>query len=131
MHCQLKVSRQRQDFIVRSSDELREVLSSTDSRGGGEFWLSSPDQEFPCLAIRTTAGQADVHYFSAEEHQVFRRMADHPSQSDLLFQFEGCDPYDGELAPGKFVVPLVEALAIADHFMQEEGMYEPSKWFEL
>lgn len=127
----LKVGIYRQELLVQSSDELLEALSTADSRGGGEFWLASSGQQFPCLAIRTSAGQADIHYFPTDEHQGFRRLADTPNQSDRLFRFQGCDPYEGELIPGEFGVPLTEALHIANHFAQQEGMHEPSKWLEL
>ena len=127
----LSVSSHLPDRVVRSNNELREVLSAVDRRGGGEFWLASPHQKFPCLAVRTSAGQAAIHYFPTEGHPGFRRLAEHPNQSDLVFQFEGCDPYDGESNPGEFVIPLAEALTVADHFMQQGGMCEPSKWFEL
>ena len=127
----LNVGSHREDRLVQSSHELLAVLLSTDSRGGGEFWLASPGQEFPCLAIRTSAGQADLHYFPAEQHPGFRRLADTPSQTDRLFQFEGCDPSEGELVPGEFGVLLAAALTAADHFAQQGGMHEPAKWFEL
>lgn len=127
----LHVSSHCQGRLVRSSHELLAVLSSPDRRGGGEFWLASPGQEFPCLAMRTSAGQADIHYFPAEQHPGFRRLADTPSQGDRLFQFEGCDPYEGELVPGEFGVLLADALVAADHFAQQGGMHESAKWFEL
>jgi hypothetical protein len=127
----LSVANIGRDRIVRSSDELHQVLSSVDGRGGGEFWLASPGQEFPCLAIRTSAGQADVQYFQAEGHPGFRRQSGSLNPNDSVFQFEGCDPYAGELVPGEFVVSLAEALAIAEHFMQHGGMCDPSKWSEL
>lgn len=127
----LSVSSQGRDLIVRSSDELREVLAAADRTGGGEFWLALPGQAFPSLAIRISAGQADVHYFPAEGHPGFRRLAERPGRSASLFQFAGSDPSSGESVPGEFVVPLAEALALAAHFMEQGGMCEPSRWFEL
>jgi hypothetical protein len=50
----LRVSNHHQERIVRSHDELRDLLSSTDHRGGAAFWLASPGHEFPCMAIRTS-----------------------------------------------------------------------------
>jgi hypothetical protein len=127
----LNVSSYQQDRLVQSSIELLEVLSSADSRGGGDFWLAFPGQEFPCLAIRTSTGEADIHYFPTAEHPGFRRLADMPNQSDRLFQFQGCDPYEGEVVPGEFGVSLAQALAIANCFAEQVSLHESSQWFEL
>jgi hypothetical protein len=127
----LRVSSLRFDGILQSNSELQQMLSTVDSEGGGDFWLTLAEQEFPCLSIRTSAGQADVHYFPTKEHPGFRRMADNPGQSDWLFRFEGCDPSVGELIPKEFVLTLAEALNVAEYFMQQGRIIELSKWFEL
>lgn len=121
----------RKDRIVQTRDELIAALSATDSRGGGEFWLTAVGQAFPSLAVRISAGQADLHYFPVEGHPGFRRLAGDPRPEDVLFQFEGCDPSDGECTPGCFVIPHAEALAVADYFVEHGSMCEPVRWLQL
>lgn len=59
------------------------------------------------------------------------RLSERPIQRDLIFQFEGCDPFDGESVPGKFAAPLADALAVAQYFMQHGTISDPARWFEL
>lgn len=127
----LCISSHRNDRIVRTRDELIVALSTTDSRGGGEFWLTALGQDFPSLVVRISAGQADVHFFPAEGNPGFRRLADHPLPEDVLLQFEGCDPSDGEWAPGSFVIPQPEAFAVVDYFVEHGSMREPARWLQL
>jgi len=120
-------------WTVRTKDELSEAISSRDSRGGGVFWLASSGQQFPCMAIRSSGPAFDVHYFPLEGHPGYRyrSVPAEGTSSTVLFQYDGCDPYEGESVPREFTIPFDLALAIADHFMFSSSMYESTQWLEL
>jgi hypothetical protein len=120
-------------WVVATSDELRTVLLSKDSRGGGLFWLASPDQEFPCIAIRSSGPHFDAIYFPDEDHAGYwccNSPSERP-QSSILFQYESCDPFEGESVDAEFVISFDLALSIANHFMKSGARYELVQWFEV
>ena len=119
--------------VASTVDELRAMLSAPDSRGGGEFWLATEADRFPCLAVRVSDGQCDVHYFPFDGHPGYRRLSAIQRNQDeyVALRFEGCDPYDGEETPAEFILPLHEGLDIASAFMREGTMSEPVRWLEL
>jgi hypothetical protein len=119
--------------VASTVDDLRAILSTPDSRGGGEFWLATEADKYPCLAIRVSDGQCDVHYFPVEGHPGYRRLsAIQQNQGEYVtLRFEGCDPYGGEEMPAQFILPLQEGLDIASAFMRTGTLSEPMRWFEL
>ncbi|MBX3628053.1 MAG: hypothetical protein KF892_23795 [Rhizobacter sp.] len=120
-------------WTVTTSEELRAVLSLKDSRGGGLFWLSLPDREFPCVAIRSSGPHFDAIYFPDEGHAGYwccNSSAERPETS-LLFQYESCDPFEGEIVEAEFVISFDLAISVADHFMKSGAMYESAQWFEI
>ena len=109
------------------------VLSSRDNRGGGLFWLAAPDREFPCVAIRSSGPNFDAIYFPDSDHPGYwccNSPSERPSSS-MLFQYEGCDPFDGESVDAEFIISFDLALTVADHFVKSGAMYESAQWFEL
>lgn len=129
----LLVSSHRKSQVASTVDELRAMLSSPDGRGGGSFWLSTEKLPFPCLAIRVSDGQCDVHFFPFEGHPGFRRLSSVQRGGDehVVLRFEGCDPHDGEETPAEFALPLSEGLDIASAFMRERAISDPEHWYEL
>ena len=120
-------------WSVLTKEELAAALSTKDGRGGGEFWLASPGQKFPCLAIRSSGPAFDIHYFPAEGHPGYRyREAQAKSTSQVaLFQYDGCDPYEGESVPIEFTVAFDIALTVAHQFMVSGAMHDSTQWLEL
>ena len=120
-------------WTVATSDELRMVLSFKDGRGGGLFWISLPDREFPCVAIRSSGPHFDAIYFPDEDHAGYwccNSSTERPKTS-IPFQYEGCDPFDGEIVDAEFIISFDLALAVADHFMKSGAMHEAVQWFEI
>jgi hypothetical protein len=131
MPSRVRVSHNYQTEVIGTIEGLRNSLATPDSRGGGEFWLDVVGRDFPCIAVRTTRGHADVHYFPSSGHPGFRLLSNCSQPTDVNFQFEGCDPYDGELVPGEFVVELSAAQAVAVQFMEAGEIHDLSNWFEV
>jgi hypothetical protein len=133
MKAALQIEGHFRSWNVATSDELRMVLSSRDSRGGGLFWLAPPERQFPCVAIRSSGPHFDAIYFPNEDHPGYR-CCNAPSErpmASMLFQYEGCDPFEGESVDAEFILSFDLALAVAEHFMKNGAMYESAKWFEL
>ena len=109
----MEVDSHRGTEIANSVDELLELISQPDSRGGGEYWLANAGVKYPCLAMRFTGAHADVHWFGEERGTFYRcrRAADAPRlegdyttfASDISYQMT-CD---GSTA-GNVGVPMVE-----------------------
>ena len=114
------------------AEDLEEVLTWRDARGGGIFWLTH-DEQYPTLAIRVSGDLADVHFFPRNGHPGFRCLggAGMPDGGSMRFVFQGCDPADGEDTPNEFVVPLRTAKSIATEFLRSERKARDVSWFEL
>jgi hypothetical protein len=120
----VRIVRHGRTWKVDDVKGLQEVLTSRDSPGGGDFWLSHDDEEYPCLAIRLSGNVADVHFFPGDCQAVFRCLGGDgmPDDGSTLFVFEGCDPGYGEETPNDFVIPVGTAVSIAKEFFLRKRM---------
>lgn len=118
---------------VRTSEQLRNALSERDRRGGAQFFLVAPEAQYPWIGMRVSGTCFDIHYFPHDDHPGFRCLRDGTSDGDcdVLFQFDGCDPGDGEVVPASFVVGIERAIEVAEHFMRTQGIRDPRQWLEL
>ena len=112
---------------------LSAALAWRDDRGGGFFWLTPAEGEYPALAIRVSGGVADVHCFPRDGHPGFRCLGGDGLPEDGLttLVYQGADPATGEQTPNEFVVSFETACAIAREFFRTERMWDEVSWFEL
>ena len=129
----MRIDRYDTTWQVNDVEELEGILSSRDSRGGGEFWLADSRESYPCLVIRVSGDIADVHFFSTVDHPGFRCLGNQDAVDDgfTTLVYEGCDPASGEQTPNVFVIPVDTAKSIAREFFRSKWMSNAVSWFEL
>jgi hypothetical protein len=118
---------------VADDNSLDAALAWRDDRGGGIFWLTSDEEQYPVLAIRVSGDVADVHYFPRDRHPGFRCLGGDglPAGGLTTLVYRGSDPASGEQTPNEFVVPFETARAIAREFFHTKQMPKAASWFEL
>jgi len=123
----------RQTWHVADEESLDAALAWRDDRGGGMFWLTPDEEQYPALALRVSADLADVHYFPRDGHPGFRCLGGHGMTEGGLttLAYQGCDPATGEQNPNEFVVSFEKAHAAALEFFRTKQMSAVVSWFEL
>ena len=129
----LRIAGYSRTWEVEDVQGLHQALAWRDARGGGIFFLSRENVQYPHLCIRVSGNIADVHFFPEEGHPGYRCLGDEgmPEGESTTFVYEGCDPWDGEETPNRFVVPFETARSIATAFLRSERRPDTVSWFEL
>jgi hypothetical protein len=123
----------RETWQAGDAERLDAVLAWRDDRGGGIFWLTPDEAQYPALAIRVSGDVSDVHYFPRDRHPGFRCLGGNelPKGEFTTLVYQGADPATGEQTPNEFVVPFEIARAIAGEFFRTQQMSGAVSWFEL
>jgi hypothetical protein len=129
----MRIGGYRKMWQVSDAESLATALTWRDAVGGGIFWLSPDDEEFPTLSVRVSGEVADVHYFPYEGHPGYRCLGGEslPEGGMTTFVYEGAGPSTGEETPNEFVVSFETARSLAAEFFHTAKKPECVKWFEL
>jgi hypothetical protein len=123
----------RSMWRVDDVESLDAALAWRDARGGGIFWLSPDDDEYPTLAVRVSGEVADVSYFPREGHPGYRCLGGEglPEGGMTTLVYEGAEPSTGEETPNEFVVSFERARSLASEFFRTKERPGTVPWFEL
>jgi hypothetical protein len=129
----VRIGGYRKMWHVSDAESLAAALAWRDARGGGIFWLSPDEDEFPALTARVSGEVADVHYFPYEGHPGYRCLSGEclPEDGMTTFVYEGADPSTGEETPNEFVISFETARSLAAEFFRSNEKPESVTWFEL
>jgi hypothetical protein len=130
----MQIAGDNRHWDAEDEAQIETVLKFRDAVGGGLFWLSVPDEEYPALAIRISGDVGDVHYFPGGGHPGYRALASRqPGDPDghVLFRYEGADPASGEEVSQRFVLPCPIVVGIAQEFFSQRSLPASVTWFEL
>lgn len=112
-------------FDCESAVEIERALRKATTQSLAEIWLS--DQEpYPCLAILTNQGEANLTYFASEE-EFYGSLGDFNRDDGVLFKAGG---QDTEMA-AYTVVSLELAIECALEFFRSNAKPTLIEWAEL
>jgi hypothetical protein len=123
----------RKMWQVSDAKSLDAALTWRDARGGGIFWLSPDEDEYPTLAVRVSGEVAEVSYFPCEGHPGYRCLGGEglPEGGMTTLVYEGAEPSTGEETPNEFVVSFETSRSLASEFFHTMKKPEAVRWFEL
>ena len=114
------------DKICQSKAEIIEIINQgAVLPQGDEIWISSTEEEYPCLSILVKDKYACVHYFENEEGNVW--------QSDGDFNEEVTFLAGGEewAAPEYTIIPIETAINCMEEFCDTLKRPECIRWEAL
>lgn len=122
------VSSDNGNVICSSLEEYRaELRRCTDIQKSYEIWCSPDKEKYPCIGIIGGPNQAVIHYFSAEDGEMYVSMGDMERIGEIQFKTKS-EVY--EVAAYQ-ILPLKLAMKCAEEFFMEISLPACIEWEEL